>query len=115
MRITKAQHDDFKRQVRILAGALLAVVAGWLLITFEIWISVLIFDLLPLSNSFLHIALIVAWVANLLAAVPAIGFVAGLICAFFWRPVALAEQQKNWGCNVLFWFVLPFLFGGPCA
>ena len=95
----------------------MALLTAWLLVAVGAGMSVALWRHLP-SNSMLEIVVVAMFALSWLAMPIAIGFAAGLICAFFWRPVAPLEKQKDWGFTVVLLCFLPLLLmggGGLCV
>lgn len=94
---------------RIWAGAIWAVVGGWLAFTlfsiFYIWTR-----LHPNWPGFA--ALTFALTLLYFPLLPAIGFAMGLVASFFWHPVADRVTCERWGAPVTLCFLAPLLVTG---
>ncbi len=104
-----------KRRRKGLQGALGAIAGGWLALGVLIWVSLLLDETVSSlyvksGGLFLGLAALL-WILSL----PLLGWILGMICAYFWHGVADMATQQQWGLQVLLViFILP-VFGFACA
>ncbi len=105
---------------RIWGGALCAILASWLALVFWCWLAlswvvsdspgaIPDFDIgwatVPLAIGTIIIIVAITFIV--------LSFIAGMICAFFWHPIASVTDYERWGFWVWLLAVVPtmFLFG----
>lgn len=94
-------------RVQVWKGSVGAVALSWLSFVCVNWVS---FSLMGLASPRPGRAPTWAWIGFALvwlAAFPIISGVAGLVCAWFWHPIARREQCTKWGARTFFAVLAP--------
>ena len=108
----------WNKPLRIFAGALCALVAGWAAVAFGIWLTFIAVDYLdPAPSLFPAPQYLIGFGVLWLVAFPVIGFAMGLICAFWWHELAPIGKQQHWAIGLALTFFLPsaiLSFGAIC-
>lgn len=108
--------NSWHRWGRIGAGALGALLIGWLAVAFGVWLTIVVVDYLaPPAFLFPPMEFVLGFGVPWLVALPVIGFAMGLVCALFWQKVASVEQQKHWAIGLLIVFFFPVAILGLAA